>query len=198
MITIFDRSHVSCIPLGQSRWHTPTLRISQKKFGSFLSGNYLYPQDSKPDDPDSDYETWAPSDGFKHKCKHGACGCLLGMQVAYVRRKQLHQCFNRRKTKLPVISQPCRCTQEDYECELDFVRALDQQSCVATVMPPPRARFGPSEQRECEISKSYKVDMYRRVPGNRCSLTVIFFGQFSIEVASMVPLFQGFKLSCSA
>eukprot|EP00438_Fugacium_kawagutii_P026610 Skav213736 [mRNA] locus=scaffold2563:358062:361340:+ [translate_table: standard] len=123
--------------------------------------------DDKPDDPGSDYETWAPTDGFKHKCKHGACGCLLGMQVAYVRRKQLKKCFNRRKTKLPVISQPCRCTQEDYECELDFVRALDQQSCVATVMPPPRARFGPSEQRECEIAKSYKVDMYRRVPGNR-------------------------------
>lgn len=126
-------------------------------------------KDSEPDVPGSDYETWAPSDGQQHHCpKRTACGCLLGQQVAYVRRKQLHQCFNRRKSKLPVISQPCHCTMEDFECELDFERALDQKSCVATVLPPPSARFGLMEERECAMSNSYKVDVYRRVPGNRC------------------------------
>jgi len=67
-----------------------------------------------------------------------------------------------------VISQPCHCTMEDFECELDFERALDQKSCVATVLPPPSARFGLMEERECAMSNSYKVDVYRRVPGNRC------------------------------
>ena len=62
---------------------------------------------------------------------------------------------------------------EDFECELDFERALDQKSCVATVLPPPSARFGFMEERECAMSNSYKVDVYRRVPGNRCALTAL-------------------------
>ena len=128
-------------------------------------------KDSEPDTAGSDYETWAPTDGEMHRCPKGTkCGCLLGQQVAYVRRKQLRKCFNRRKNKLPVISQPCHCTMEDFECELDFERALDQKSCVASVLPPPRARFGPLEEQECAVASSYKVDMYRRVPGNRCCL----------------------------
>lgn len=81
--------------------------------------------------------------------------------------------------KLPVISQPCHCTMEDFECELDFERALDQKSCVATVLPPPSARFGLMEERECAMSNSYKVDVYRRVPGNRCALTAAMAASFA-------------------
>jgi len=126
-------------------------------------------KDSEPGHPGSDYETWIPSDGTQHACPRGSsCECLLGQKVVYVRRKRMQQCFNRRKTKLPVLSEPCKCTMEDFECELDFVRALDQKSCVAISMPPPRVSFGPLQQQECAASGYYKADMYRRVPGNRC------------------------------
>ena len=125
-------------------------------------------KDSEPGHPGSDYETWIPSDGTQHACPRGSsCECLLGQKVVYVRRKRMQQCFNRRKTKLPVLSEPCKCTMEDFECELDFVRALDQKSCVAISMPPPRVSFGPLQQQECAASGYYKADMYRRVPGNR-------------------------------
>ena len=132
-------------------------------------------------DSASDYESWAPSDGVGHLgCRYGiSCGCLLGQQVRYVRRKQLSKCFNRRKTKLPVVSKSCACTQEDFECEMDFERALDGKTCVAQVMPPPRADFGPAQERECAQTGFYKVDMYRRVPGDQCTLAA--FGNMCLS-----------------
>ena len=141
---------------------------------------------SQPSEVASDYETWAPSDGVGHRgCQFGiSCGCLLGQQVRYVRRKQKSQCFNRRKSKLPVIQHQCQCTAEDFECEMDFTRALDGTSCVATISPPPRADFGPWQKQECAASGFYKVDMYRKVAGDRCALTaptVFECAQFRIE-----------------
>lgn len=53
---------------------------------------------------------------------------------------------------------------------MDFTRALDGKSCVATMSPPPRADFGPWQKQECAASGFYKVDMYRKVAGDRCAL----------------------------
>ena len=129
---------------------------------------------------DSDYETWAPSDGVGHLgCTYGKkCGCLLGQQVRYVRRKQTSKCFNRKKNKLPVVSKPCACTQEDFECEIDFERALDGKTCVAQIMPPPRADFGILQEQECASTGKYHVDMYRRVAGDKCTLAALIDSGF--------------------
>ncbi|CAJ1350329.1 unnamed protein product [Effrenium voratum] len=125
---------------------------------------------SEPSTANSDYESWAPSDGTANRdCQNlVSCGCLLGQQVRYVRRKQMSKCFNRLKERLPVISEVCPCTEEDFECEMDFERALNQRTCVANEMPPPRADFGPMQEHECSQLGYFKVDMYRRVPGDRC------------------------------
>ncbi|CAE7025490.1 VPS10 [Symbiodinium natans] len=120
----------------------------------------------KPNAPGSDasdYEAWSPlSDESAHTC-------LLGQKTTYVRRKRLSECFNRRESKLPVISTPCPCTRDDFECNLGFQLALDSKSCVKSELPL-IGDIGEvqGEPAQCQVSESYVVDMYRRVPGDRC------------------------------
>merc|ERR1712217_21044 len=99
-------------------------------FGTRGNKGYLYHLDfdeirqrtcsgiHEPDRATSDYETWTPSDGKNEE------RCLLGRQRLYTRRKQLAECFNKKDLKWPVDMKNCSCTDDDFECEVGFVRSI--------------------------------------------------------------------------
>lgn len=114
--------------------------------------------ESLADTKDSDYETWIPSDGSQRK------RCLMGFQVAYVRKKPLLECslaedFTRRSNP-----HPCECTASDYECNTGFHRDLGQSLCVQEpVFYAPEWAAG-----ACASGDHYSFEAYRRVPDNMC------------------------------
>jgi len=110
--------------------------------------------------PSSDYETWSPSDGGSTK------DCLLGRQITYTRRKQDADCFNEKESVFPVLHEVCECTEEDYECELDFKRQIGSTECI--VLPGVTFAEDPAVTRDCQTGKSFWVDMYRKVAGDEC------------------------------
>jgi len=70
----------------------------------------------KPDTPDSDYETWEPTDPYSVN------SCLLGRKTTYVRRKQNKECLNPALTSKDVtVLKNCSCGTENYECDYCFV-----------------------------------------------------------------------------
>jgi len=77
------------------------------------------PQCRNPNEPgtaNSDYETWSPNDGrLGHEC-------LLGKKVMYVRRKREAECFNGETLEKNNIVEFCDCTEDDYECEVGWLR----------------------------------------------------------------------------
>ncbi|CAE7753933.1 vps10, partial [Symbiodinium pilosum] len=114
-----------------------------------------------PNDDGSDYETWSPSDGFT-----ADVACLLGQQTRYVRRKRSTECFNRRETKLPVVSESCSCRREDFECEVGFELAVDSNNCIKSSIP--LVGFVEEDPPECKLRDTYTANMYRRIPGDHC------------------------------
>lgn len=110
------------------------------------------------DSVSSDYETWSPSDGSS-----ATDSCLLGAQTTYTRRKQTSQCFNGIQFERPVEQKKCACTEQDYACEMGFLRSVGSTECVyggPDMMP---ARLVPAV-----CSGSYKAPAYRKVAGDKC------------------------------
>lgn len=104
----------------------------------------------------SDYEHWSPSDGIdNHRC-------MLGHKNVYTRRKQLAECFNSEEEELPKFSRNCHCTPESFECEVGFVREVNSLQCDED--PESTIRHTPPPN----CNGEYKVNAYRRVPGDTC------------------------------
>jgi len=109
------------------------------------------------DSVSSDYETWTPSDGVNPD------KCMLGQQVTYTRRKRTSQCWNGEKFERPVVQKPCSCTQEDFACEIGFVRKLGSQECTFGGHDMMPVRFVPTL-----CAKTWLTNAYRKVPGDQC------------------------------
>jgi len=105
----------------------------------------------------SDYERWSPSDRL------AGGECILGHKDEYVRRKQLAECFNEEGFEHPTFQSNCRCTKENYECDLGFVRKQGTLDCTRD----------PSQQlpwpKSCNPNGQAAASAYRRVPGDTCS-----------------------------
>lgn len=109
------------------------------------------------DSVSSDYETWTASDGVSTD------KCLLGQQVTYTRRKRTSQCFNGEKMERPTLVKNCACTQEDYVCDIGFVRSLGSLEC----------KYGgdsmmPTALKPATCSGTFTRSAYRKVAGDRC------------------------------
>jgi len=109
------------------------------------------------DSVSSDYELWTPSDGANPD------KCILGQQVTYTRRKKTSACWNGEKFERPVVNKQCTCTQEDFACDIGFVRGLGSKECVFGGHDMMPSRFVPTL---CQ--KSFSTDAYRKVPGDLC------------------------------
>jgi hypothetical protein len=72
----------------------------------------------------SDYEHWTPSDG--REGDH----CLLGHTTQYTRRKRDSKCYNPINHERAFITQDCKCSVLDYECDAGFTRHVNGGPCL--------------------------------------------------------------------
>ncbi|KUJ08524.1 Oligoxyloglucan reducing end-specific cellobiohydrolase [Mollisia scopiformis] len=112
---------------------------------------------------DSDMETWPA-----RVDDDGNPTCIMGQKQSYRRRKADADCFLKDEFKDPqYISEPCECTDADFECDYNFVRSEDRKECnLAPGGKPPLPcgackAFGPED--------TFKgTNGWRMIPGNQC------------------------------
>jgi len=74
---------------------------------------------------DDDMEEW-----YARVDEDGKPRCLMGHKQYYNRRKAEAKCFIDHEFKeAKPQSKPCACTEEDYECDFNFIRSEDRKSC---------------------------------------------------------------------
>ncbi|WEW58561.1 vacuolar protein sorting/targeting protein PEP1 [Emydomyces testavorans] len=90
--------------------------------------------------------------------------CLMGHKQFYRRRKPKADCFIGEEFKDPVPElERCKCTEEDYECDFNFVRSEDKKECV-----PARALPVPEGQCKKPEDKYRGSSGFRLIPGDDC------------------------------
>jgi hypothetical protein len=108
---------------------------------------------------DSDMEKW-----YARVDDNGDATCLMGHKQFYRRRKADANCFIKKEFEDPVPeSDPCECTDADYECDFNFVRTDDRKGCKQAgplVVP----------EGECKDPKGTFMGSsgWRKIPGNDC------------------------------
>lgn len=104
---------------------------------------------------DSDYEVWSP---------FNAHHCVLGTKTLFLKRKSDADCVNGLEFERPVSTEVCECTDEDWECDVGFLRTSG--ACE-------RQGFS-TETEEIEAQMANCVDFivirsgYRLIPGSKC------------------------------
>ena len=111
-------------------------------------------------DNDDDMENWSA-----RVDKDGKPTCLMGHTQMYRRRKANADCFVKNEFVDPVpTSSPCDCTDEDFECDFNFVRNKDGECEQAGRLVIPDGvcdGFGPDT--------TFKASSgWRQIPGNDC------------------------------
>ncbi|KAI0351364.1 Oligoxyloglucan reducing end-specific cellobiohydrolase [Trametes cingulata] len=108
----------------------------------------------RPKCGERDFEEW--------KARSSTHECLMGHKQSYKRRRPDANCYVGEKFLDPVPhEEPCPCTDEDYECDYNFVR--DGDKCVP-VGPEPI----PADVCQDPSDEYYGSSGYRRIPGNTC------------------------------
>jgi len=106
-------------------------------------------------DPNTDYDSWIPSNGL--------VDCLQGHKSVYKRRNVTKMCLNNEDMEHPVSSTNCKCSEDDWECDIYYERGVDG-TCTLTGGPEPK--FPPDH---CpEGTSYYKSVGYRKEAGNTC------------------------------
>ena len=108
---------------------------------------------------DSDFEDW-----YARLDDAGDPSCLMGHKQLYRRRKANVDCFVNHKYKDPEpVFERCKCTEQDFECDYNFVRNEDRECVPATTLPKAKG--------ECENGdKTFMGSSgYRLIPGNDCT-----------------------------
>ena len=108
---------------------------------------------------DGDMEDW-----WARVDEDGRPTCIMGQTQKYRRRKKDADCFIMEEFKDPVPeTEPCSCTDDDFECDYNFVFDDEKKDCVPT---------GPIPLSEGDCEKGAKTFMgpsgWRLVPGNAC------------------------------
>ncbi|WWD19083.1 hypothetical protein CI109_103541 [Kwoniella shandongensis] len=104
---------------------------------------------------DSDFERWYARSAEGKEC-------LMGHKQWYQRRKLDAQCYVGHKFEDPVgHEENCACTDEDYECDFNYVR--QDGECVA-VGPEPVPAGTCNKKDDTYLGSSG----YRKIPGNTC------------------------------
>lgn len=144
--------------------------------------NFLLVGFSKDDDDDDDEAWYLMNIDFseldKRKCKkddfdrwparlneNKEPDCLMGHKQFYRRRKADADCFiGNTDFKDPEPEQePCKCSEEDFECDFNFVRSDDRKSCLPTgKLSVPEGKCKNPEDEYLGSSG------FRLIPGNDC------------------------------
>lgn len=108
---------------------------------------------------DNDFEKW-----YARTAATNGPACLMGHRQSYKRRKADADCYVGDKFQDPVSkNEPCPCTEEDYECDFNFVRD------VKGVCVPAGPETIPAGSCVHDWEESYEGSSgYRKIPGNTC------------------------------
>ncbi|KAL8716793.1 MAG: hypothetical protein Q9225_005910, partial [Loekoesia sp. 1 TL-2023] len=109
---------------------------------------------------EKDFEKWTA-----RLDEDGKASCVMGRKQFYNRRKADADCFIREKKfeEIEPDFETCKCTEEDFECDYNFVRSEDGKKCEpGGPLPDPKG--------VCKDgAKKYKASKgYRKIPGNGC------------------------------
>jgi len=108
---------------------------------------------------ESDFEKWPA-----RVDKKGEPSCLMGHKTFFRRRKPSADCFVEEDFKDPQPEfEDCLCTDEDYECDYNFVKSEDGKECIPAgpIKAPKDVCKGDDETFEGSSG-------YRLIPGNTC------------------------------
>ena len=111
-----------------------------------------------PQLPNSDYETWSPSD-------LDSDGCILGRKIVYARRKPNADCWVAH-TEPPqvLLSVECACSRQDYMCDYCFAPNVTNPSVCEIDCPG----YNPNTPPEICKGTWRRSSGYRLVAGDRC------------------------------
>ncbi|KAL2102363.1 hypothetical protein ACEWY4_001531 [Coilia grayii] len=109
---------------------------------------------------DGDYQTW-------HLQNQGET-CLMGVKRIYRKLKSVARCVMGKAHSVTVISEPCDCTESDFECDYGYERRSDGKCS-------PAFWFLPSSMwRSCTTVSSFLNSTgYRKVVSNNCTGGVV-------------------------
>ncbi|TVY82233.1 Vacuolar protein sorting/targeting protein [Lachnellula suecica] len=102
--------------------------------------------------------------------KDGKSSCLMGHKQEYRRRKADADCFLKKVFEDPVVkSDPCECTESDFECDFNFIRSEDRKECklapgASLVRPEGVCKEGSDSD-----SKFLGSSGWRKIPENKCT-----------------------------
>jgi hypothetical protein len=96
----------------------------------------------------------------------GSPTCLMGHTQKYQRRKADVDCFIKDEFVDPEpTTDPCDCTDDDFECDFNFVRSTDRKNCE---LAPGAARIVPDGECKDPKGKFKGSSGWRKIPGNDC------------------------------
>ncbi|CAE7329343.1 VPS10, partial [Symbiodinium sp. CCMP2592] len=84
------------------------------------------------------------------------------VQATYTRRKQTSECFNGEKFERPISKKNCECTQENFECEVGFTRAVGSMDCKYADDGSIKIPYS------CARNDHFFATGYRKVVGDTC------------------------------
>lgn len=106
----------------------------------------------------SDYETWTPHSPNQK--------CINGEKLIYLRRKPDRECFNPDELEMVRREKICRCSKEDWECDVGYYRDEDTGVCTRLDGYVGSDR---SDVKNCKKEGYFLVRSgYRKVAGNVC------------------------------
>ena len=94
----------------------------------------------------------------------GEASCLMGQKQYYQRRKADAKCFMKKEFEDPKVeTEPCECTDDDYECDYNFERSEDRKECnrAGAMVIPDGACKSPD-------GTFMGSSGWRKIPGNNC------------------------------
>uniref|UniRef100_A0A672TFU4 VPS10 domain-containing receptor SorCS2 n=1 Tax=Sinocyclocheilus grahami TaxID=75366 RepID=A0A672TFU4_SINGR len=109
---------------------------------------------------ESDYVPWDLHDQGER--------CLMGVRRVYRKLKPIARCVMGKTYSVTMISEPCDCTESDFECDYGFERRADGKCTPAFWFLPS------SMSRTCTTEHTYLNSTgYRKVVSNNCTGGVI-------------------------
>ncbi|XP_048104276.1 LOW QUALITY PROTEIN: VPS10 domain-containing receptor SorCS1 [Alosa alosa] len=109
---------------------------------------------------DGDYQTW-------HLQNQGET-CLMGVKRIYRKLKPIARCVMGKANSVTMISEPCGCTESDFECDYGYERRSDGKCSSAFWFLPS------SMSRSCTTASSFLNSTgYRKVVSNNCTGGVV-------------------------
>ncbi|KAI8370594.1 uncharacterized protein BYT42DRAFT_617135 [Radiomyces spectabilis] len=145
-----------------------TERGTGKYVGYHIDFSAIHPTKCKLDldhPNDDDFELWSPEDTRGE-------ACLFGRETKYYRRIRDHDCYIGERLVQPREEvRNCTCTQEDFECDFNYVRDKNNK-CV---LVPGLSALVP----ECDgtIDFFYEPTGYRKIAASTCVGEEDFLGK---------------------